>query len=92
MHSNEGEMWKWINKVRKKDKSATSTEGNTKGWGEWFKQKLKGSENKEAEEEEISTSKIIAQISKFKTGKACGGDSIPNKAWIHMPKEFRISQ
>lgn len=85
----EGQIWKYINKERKKEE-----------WRDHFKELLGGSNERVTgrkrehltvgeDESELTEKEIGKQIKRLKKKKATGGDKIPNEAWVYSAGNTR---
>ncbi|XP_033228929.1 uncharacterized protein LOC117180541 [Belonocnema kinseyi] len=89
----EKDIWKYINKQRKK-KNSISSGIMIRDWKNYFMDHLEGTEahsttqgkrnNLQEDESDLSDVEINDQIKKLRMKKAPGEDEIPNEAWVYL--------
>ncbi|XP_023245816.1 uncharacterized protein LOC111643025 [Copidosoma floridanum] len=100
--TSEGEVWKYINKYRKKRRRETSKKFTVEECRRYFMEKSDG-KNEEGivreetrkdeartnavDQEEMSKEEFERQIARLKVGKAPGEDKLENEVWKYMPGE-----
>ncbi|KAH0816507.1 hypothetical protein GEV33_006284 [Tenebrio molitor] len=88
----EEEVWRYINRERKKKGEIVSDRITMEEWRKYFSELLGGEENRQEKEkrqhrvgeiEEITREELEQQLRKLKRKKAPGRDGIQNKSWIY---------
>jgi hypothetical protein len=88
----EEEVWRYINRERKKKGEIVSDRITMKEWRKYFSELLGGEENRQEKEkrqhrvgeiEEITIEELEQQLRKLKRKKAPGMDGIQNESWIY---------
>jgi hypothetical protein len=88
----EEEVWRYINRERKKKGEIVSDRITMEEWRKYFSELLGGEENRQEKEkrqhrvgeiEEITREELEQQLRKLKRKKAPGRDGIQNESWIY---------
>jgi hypothetical protein len=88
----EEEVWRYINRERKKKGEIVSDRITMEEWRKYFSELLGGEENRQEKEkrqhrvgeiEEIIREELEQQLRKLKRKKAPGRDGIQNESWIY---------
>jgi hypothetical protein len=88
----EEEVWRYINRERKKKAEIVSDRITMEEWRKYFSELLGGEENRQEKEkrqhrvgeiEEITREELEQQLRKLKRKKAPGRDGIQNESWIY---------
>ncbi|KAH0821274.1 hypothetical protein GEV33_001517 [Tenebrio molitor] len=88
----EEEVWRYINRERKKKGEIVSDRITMEEWRKYFSELLWGEENRQEKEkrqyrvgeiEEITREELEQQLRKLKRKKAPGRDGIQNESWIY---------
>jgi hypothetical protein len=88
----EEEVWRYINRERKKKGEIVSDRITMEEWRKYFSELLGGEENRQEKEkrqhrvgeiEEITREELEQQLRKLKRKKAPGMDGIQNESWIY---------
>ncbi|KAH0816026.1 hypothetical protein GEV33_006765 [Tenebrio molitor] len=92
MKMKEEEVWRYINRERKKKGEIVSDRITMEEWRKYFSELLGGEENRQEKEkrqhrvgeiEEITREELEQQLRKLKRKKAPGRDGIQNESWIY---------
>jgi hypothetical protein len=79
----EEEVWRYINRERKKKGEIVSDRITMEEWRKYFSELLGGEENRQEKEKRQHRVQLEQQLRKLKRKKAPGRDGIQNESWIY---------